>query len=91
VFKLKDDGRFRARLVARGFTQLEGLDYDGVHAPVMRWETLRILLAEAAAYRMHMIHGDVESAFLNSELEETIHLQQPKGYIVPGSENKSSD
>ena len=88
VFKLKDDGRFRARLVARGFTQLEGLDYDGVYAPVMRWETLRILLAEAAAHGMHMIHGDVETAFLNSELEETIYLQQPKGHIVSGSENK---
>ena len=54
VFDVKTDGRKKARLVAKGFSQIEGLDYDQVFSPVVRFETVRLMLALAALEDMHI-------------------------------------
>lgn len=75
VFKLKRDVdgnivRHKARLVAQGFTQKFGIDYDEVFAPVARSQTLRLLLSVAGTRNYHVKQYDIKSAFLNGKLEE---------------------
>ena len=87
VFDIKDDGRKRARLVAKGFSQVEGLDYDQVFSPVVRFKTVRLILALAALENWVAYGLDVRNAYLYGELDEEIHMEQPEGFRVPGKEN----
>ncbi|CAJ2637099.1 unnamed protein product [Trifolium pratense] len=92
VFKLKlnPDGsvaKHKARLVARGFLQREGLDYSEVFSPVARIETVRLVVAIANANSWPMYHLDVKSAFLNGPLEEVVFVTQPPGFMITGKEN----
>lgn len=87
VFKLKtgEDGkikRFKARLVAQGFSQKFGTDYDQVYAPVARQATFRTLLAIASSENYLVRHMDAKTAFLNGILKETIFMKQPPGFMV---------
>lgn len=82
VFKLerKADGqidKYKARLVARGFTQKLGFDYSETYAPVAKLVTLKILLSIASRMNMHIHQMDVKSAFLNGELSEDIYMELP--------------
>jgi hypothetical protein len=88
VFKLKIDGRYRARVVAKGFTQIPDIDYDETFSPVARFESLRLLLALAALENWEIHQMDVKSAFLNGVLNEEIYMEQPQGFIAAGQENK---
>src|SRR5712675_3043182 len=88
VFKLKADGRYRTRLVAKGFTQIPGIDYDETFSPVTRFELLRLVLALAALEDWEIQQMDVKSAFLNGVLDEEIYMEQPIGFITPGTETK---
>jgi hypothetical protein len=88
VFKLKTDGRYRARLVAKGFTQIPGIDFDETFSPVARFESLRLLLALAALEDWEIHQLDVKSAFLNGVLDEEIYMEQPQGFIIEGEESK---
>ncbi|VVT44812.1 uncharacterized protein SAPINGB_P000542 [Magnusiomyces paraingens] len=93
VFKVKRkaDGsieRYKARLVCIGFSQVEGIDYTETFAPVVRYETVRIVLAIAAQFGFQVHHMDVETAFLNGDLKEDIYMRQPKGFVVKGQESK---
>lgn len=92
VFRKKEDNagnvtRFKARLVARGFSQRIGVDYDAVFAPVATLTTFRVLLAAAGHNNMVVRHIDVESAYLHGRLQEVIYMQQPKGFIEKGKEH----
>jgi transposase InsO family protein len=91
LFKLKplpEGGfKYKARFVARGFSQMEGVDYKETFAPVVRYSSLRTLLAVANERKMHIHQMDVKTAFLHGELEEEIYLVQPEGLEVPGQEH----
>ena len=75
--------RYKARLVARGFSQVHGLDYDETYAPVTRLETIRLLLAIANLKDWEIKQFDVKTAYLYSELDEEIYMEPPPGYDVP--------
>jgi len=70
VFDVKPDGRKRARLVAKGFSQVEGKDFDQIFSPVVRFETVRLILALAALEGWFLSGLDVRNAYLYGELEE---------------------
>ncbi|KAI3690742.1 hypothetical protein L2E82_48949 [Cichorium intybus] len=81
--KLDDMGtvvRNKARLVVKGYSQIEGLDYDETYAPVARLEAIRIFLAYAAHKNIIVHQMDIKSEFLQGDLQETIYLQQPPGF-----------
>ena len=88
VFVVKPGARYKARLVAKGFKQQAGIDYDEIFSPVARFESLRLLLAHAALHDWEVEALDVKTAFLYGELEEEIYMEQPKGFVVPGMEDK---
>lgn len=67
--------RFRARLVAKGFSQVEGVDFTETLSPVVRHTTLRLLFALPIKLVLSTTHLDVITAFLNGTLEETIYMQ----------------
>jgi transposase InsO family protein len=86
VFKVKyaDNGNvehFKGRLVAKGYTQKYGIDYDETFSPVVRFSSIRALLAFAVQSDMQIHQMDVVSAFLNGRLDDEIYMQQPDGYI----------
>jgi hypothetical protein len=72
--------RNKARLVAQGYSQVEGLDFGETFAPVARLEAIKILLAFAASKRFKLYQIDVESAFLNSVIQEEVYVRQPLGF-----------
>ncbi|GJZ58082.1 retrovirus-related pol polyprotein from transposon TNT 1-94 [Tanacetum coccineum] len=82
--KLDENGvvsRNKARLVAQGYNQQEGIDYDETYAPVARLESIRILLAYACALDFKLFQMDVKSAFLNGFINEEVYVAQPLGFI----------
>jgi hypothetical protein len=93
VFKLKRDEvdaiiKHKARLVARGFLQWEGIDFDDAFAPVAQMESVRLLLALAAQEGWRVHHMDVKSVFLNGDLKEEVYVHQPSGFAIPDKEGK---
>ena len=78
--------RYKARLVAQGFTQRFGSDYDETFCPVVRQESLRVLTALSVQHGLKLHQVDVTTAFLNGTLEE-VFMAQPKGFVVQGKEH----
>jgi hypothetical protein len=70
----------KARLVPKGYSQVEGLDYGETFTPVARLEAIRILLAYASSHKMKLFQMDVESAFLNGFINEEVYVEQPPGF-----------
>ncbi|GKA59306.1 retrovirus-related pol polyprotein from transposon TNT 1-94 [Tanacetum coccineum] len=82
--KLDENGvvcRNKARLVAQGYNQQEGIDYDETYAPVARFESIRILLAYACCYMFTLFQIDVKSDFINRVIDEEVYVTQPPGFI----------
>jgi hypothetical protein len=75
--------RNKVRLVAKVFSQVEGLDFGETFAPVARLEAIRILLAYASHHEMKLYQMDVKSAFLNGFINELVYVDQPLGFEDP--------
>ena len=75
--------RNKAWLVAQGYSQMEGVDYDETFAPVAHMEYIRILLALACHLKFKFYQMDVKTAFLNGILKEDVYVAQVKGFIDP--------
>lgn len=81
--KLNADGsidRYKARLVVKGYSQREGVDYQQTFAPVTRMATIRSVISVAASENLKLAQFDVSTAFLYGELKEDIYMLQPKGF-----------
>ena len=79
--KLDSDGnedRFKARLVAKGFKQRAELDFGEIFSPTLRFNTLRALLAAAVHYQLPVHQADIETAFLNADVEEELYMKLPE-------------
>ena len=85
VFKIKrgpngEIEKYKAQLIAKGFTQIHGIDYTDTFAPVTKFTTIRALLTLATKYNLEIHQMDMKSAFLNGELDEEIFLEPPPGF-----------
>nr|GEZ80792.1 retrovirus-related Pol polyprotein from transposon TNT 1-94 [Tanacetum cinerariifolium] len=92
IYKVKLDElggilKNKARLVARGYRQEEGIDFEESFAPVARLEAIRIFLAFAAHKNMVVYQMDVKNAFLNGNLREEVYVSQPDGFVNPDNPN----
>ncbi len=95
VFCLKKDAlgriaQYKARLVAQGFSQVEGIDYFDTYAPVAKLASIRTILALAARLDLEIHQIDIKSAYLNGELNdnEKIYMRQPPGFPLPNATGK---
>jgi hypothetical protein len=91
LYKIKNvaDGsieKHKARFVARGFSQIEGINYDETFAPVARYTSIKSIMAITAemGWKIHQI--DVKTTFLNGFIEEEVYIEQPQGFEVLGTE-----
>jgi hypothetical protein len=72
--------RNKARFIAKGYSQVEGLDFDETYAPVARLESIRILLAYATYHGFKLYQMDLKSAFLNCPIKEEVYVEQPPSF-----------
>ena len=93
VYKVKKDSqgavvKHKVRLVAKGYVQRQGVDFEEVFAPVARVESVCLLVALAAQKGWQVHYIDIKSAFLNGELEEEAYVAQPPGFVDDDNEHK---
>ena len=92
VYKLKHGAEgelksFKVRLVACGYAQVYGVDFDETYSPVARLTSLRFVFAIAAQIRLKVHQMDVETAFLNASVTEEIYIKPPEGFPIDGAHN----
>lgn len=85
IYKVKQavDGsveKYKARFVARGFSKIEGIDYEETFAPVARYSSIQTILSLSARMGWHIHQMDVKTAFLNGVIKEEVYIEQPKGF-----------
>jgi hypothetical protein len=81
--KLNEDGqvtRNKARLVCKGYAQIEGINFEETFAPVSRMEAIRFLLTYVCSKNVKVYQMDIKSSFLNGELEEEVYIEQPERF-----------
>ena len=89
VFRIKRDSngkilKYRARLVAQGFTQMYGVDFQDTFAPVARLSSIQTVIALAASEDWELHQMDVKSAYLNSPIDSPVYMRLPPGYTQRG-------
>jgi hypothetical protein len=89
VFKRKTNveeqvEKYKAWLVAKGYSQVEGIDFGEIFSPVAKLTSIIFMLSFATAFYFEVEHMDVKTTFLHGDLEEEIFMKQPKGYVVKG-------
>jgi hypothetical protein len=87
IFKIKHvaDGiieKFKARFVARGFSQREGVDYKETFSPVVRYASIRVVISIASSHGWRIHQMDVKTTFLNAIIEEEVYIEKPQGFEV---------
>ena len=93
IFKVKEGisdakpSRFKAKLVARGFTQREGVGFNEIFSSIVKHASIRVILALVAIQNMYLEQMDVKTTFLHGELQEEIVMEQFEGYVVPGKKD----
>jgi hypothetical protein len=90
IYKIKHvaDGsveKYKARFVARGFSSVEGIDYEETFAPVARYTSIRTIIALAASMGWRLHQMDVKTTFLTGEIEEEVYIEQPDGFVIHAS------
>lgn len=94
IFKFKEGipkvepPRFKARLVAQGYTQVEGIDYNEIFSHVVKHVSIRLLLSIVVNFDLELEQLDVKTAFLYGNLDEEIYMNQPECFIEQGDESK---
>ena len=93
IFKKKTDADgnvtiYQARLVAKGYRQVQGVDYDESFSPVAKLKSVRIMLAIATFYDYEIWQMDIKMAFLNGYLKEELYMMQREGFVNPKGTNK---
>lgn len=87
VFKRKlgipgiERARHKSRLVAKGYSQREGIDFQEIFSPVVKHVTIRLMLSAVALFNLELEQMDVKTAFLHGTLEEKIYMEHPEGYV----------
>ena len=76
--------KYKAKFVARGFTQKEGIDYDETFAPVSRYTTIRTIISLAVVFGRKLHQMDVKTVFLNGKIEVEVYIEQPEGFVMHG-------
>ena len=92
MYKVKVDGdghieRYKARLVAQGFSQVRGADYNETFSPVVRMESVRTVVGLTVRNGVSLHQLDVTTAFLNGKLKEVVYIRQPEGFVAEGQEH----
>ena len=92
VFKTKRDStgnieRHKPRLVAKGFTQKDGIDYKETFLPISKKDSLRIIMDIVAHYDLELHQMDAKTTFLNGNLKEEVYMNQPEGFSCKGKEH----
>jgi hypothetical protein len=85
IFKIKHtaDGsieKYKARFVAREFSQKEGVDFEETFAPVARYTSIKVVISIASEMRWRIHQMDVKTVFLNGVIEEEVYIEQPQGF-----------
>ena len=92
TFRIKRDNlgqidKYKARLMAQGFSQVAGLDFNETYSPTIRFTSIRLILVLACRYNLELKHVDVKGAYLNSILKDKVYMRQPEGFIETGKED----
>ncbi|RVW81965.1 Retrovirus-related Pol polyprotein from transposon TNT 1-94 [Vitis vinifera] len=92
VFKTKRDSsgkieRYKARLVVKGYSQREGIDFKETFSPVSTKDSFRVIMAIVAHFDLELHQMDVKTAFLNGDLDEEVYMEQPTGFVEVGKED----
>jgi hypothetical protein len=89
--KLRPDctiDKYKARLVANGYTQEKGEDFFDTYSPILRLTTIHVLLSLAVSHGLFIHQMDVKTTFVNGDLEEEIYMTQPHRFVIKGQEDK---
>ena len=90
VYAIHPENHVKARFIAKGFTQIFGIDYEETFSPVAQFETVHLMFALAALHNWEMKALDVNTAFLFGGLDKELYMVQPEDFIVQGQESKAA-